>query len=183
MGYFEPDPAAARLNRDSAGRPTDPSRRRRAVVLGLPFIIMLSTGCAGAPMRWFEGSRPDRLGVSKGQLQPVDRSKRNAVSSTAEPPHRIAPFSTGPDPRTDLARLAALLAANPRVKIIAQDNEYIQAEFRSRWLGFVDDVEFLLVPAERLIHVRSASRLGYSDLGVNRARIESIRAALAATAQ
>jgi uncharacterized protein (DUF1499 family) len=43
-------------------------------------------------------------------------------------------------------------------------------------LRFVDDVEFLLVPAERVIHVRSASRVGYSDLGTNRKRVEALRA-------
>jgi uncharacterized protein (DUF1499 family) len=134
-------------------------------------------------MRLFEGQRPESLGVRDGALHAIDASRRNAVSSTAAPPHQIAPFSTGSDPAADFARLAALVTANPLATIVAQRNDYLYAEYRSRWLGFVDDVEFLLVPGQRLIHVRSASRLGYSDLGVNRARIEALRSALANAAQ
>jgi uncharacterized protein (DUF1499 family) len=134
-------------------------------------------------MRLFEGQRPETLGVRDGQLGAIDAGRRNAVSSTAVPPHQIAPLSTGGDAAADFSRLVAIVAANPLARIVEQRNDYLYAEYRTRWLGFVDDVEFLLIPAQRLIHVRSASRLGYSDLGVNRARIEALRSALANPAQ
>lgn len=70
-------------------------------------------------------------------------------------------------------RLLALLASQPRVTVVSTENNYIRAEFTSRLLRFVDDVEFLLGP--QAIEVRSASRLGHSDLGVNRARLEQLR--------
>ena len=58
------------------------------------------------------------------------------------------------------------------------DRTYLHAEFTSRFMHYVDDVEFLYDQAAGLVHVRSASRVGYSDLGVNRKRIESIRRAV-----
>ncbi len=69
-----------------------------------------------------------------------------------------------------------------RARIVREQPGYLQAEFTSRMLGFVDDVEFVLEPTARVIHVRSASRLGYRDFGVNRERVEAIRRQLAAAA-
>lgn len=183
MGHLESDPTPARLNARSAGGLLDGHRRRLLLGLSLTFTLAWATGCAGSHMRLFEGQRPDTLGARDGQLQAIDAGRRNAVSSTAAPPHQIAPLVTGSDPGADFARLASLITANPLARIVEQRNDYLYAEYRSRWLGFVDDVEFLLVPGQRVIHVRSASRLGYSDLGVNRARIESLRTALAGAAQ
>jgi uncharacterized protein (DUF1499 family) len=60
----------------------------------------------------------------------------------------------------------------PRSRLVSSRDGYLHAEFRSRLLGFVDDVEFSIDEAEQLIHFRSASRVGYSDLGVNRKRME-----------
>ena len=62
----------------------------------------------------------------------------------------------------------------PRSRIVTSDQRYLHAEFRSLWLGFVDDVEFLADETQDLLHFRSASRVGYSDLGVNRTRLEEI---------
>ena len=62
----------------------------------------------------------------------------------------------------------------------ASSPDYLYAQFTTRWLKFVDDTEFWLAPAEGVIHVRSASRIGRGDLGANRARIEEIRARFAA---
>jgi uncharacterized protein (DUF1499 family) len=67
----------------------------------------------------------------------------------------------------------------PLTKIIDETSDYLHAECTSAVFGFVDDLELHLRPAEELIAVRSASRLGYSDLGVNRRRIEDLRALLA----
>lgn len=62
-----------------------------------------------------------------------------------------------------------------RTTIIEQTDNYLYAEFKSKLMGYVDDVEFYLDPNENVIHVRSASRLGKSDLGVNRKRVEEIK--------
>lgn len=76
-----------------------------------------------------------------------------------------------------MERLRQVLRAMPRVQIRSDRAGYLHAEFRSLILRFVDDVEFLIDVKAGVIHVRSASRLGYSDLGVNRSRVETIRTA------
>tara|TARA_R100001039_G_C1848380_1_gene108434 strand:- start:1958 stop:2254 length:297 start_codon:yes stop_codon:yes gene_type:complete len=87
--------------------------------------------------------------------------------------HAIAPLDG------NIATVRAVLEQMPRAAIVTDDGNYIHAEFTSRLMGFVDDVEFLADPAAGQVHVRSASRLGHSDLGVNRERVESIREQMA----
>jgi uncharacterized protein (DUF1499 family) len=81
-----------------------------------------------------------------------------------------------------LASLATTVAAFPGAAVITTTDNYVYAEFTSQLLGFVDDVEFYLDPAAGVIQTRSASRIGESDFGTNRRRIESIRLALAKAA-
>jgi uncharacterized protein (DUF1499 family) len=101
-------------------------------------------------------------------------SSPNCVSSqAADSPHQIAALPLTGDLANSRQRLLALLASQPRVTVVSDENNYIHAEFTSRLLRFVDDVEFLLGP--QAIEVRSASRVGHSDLGVNRARVEQLR--------
>lgn len=77
-----------------------------------------------------------------------------------------------------MRRIKTVVAEMPRAKIVILENNYLHVEFRSAFFRFVDDVEFLIDPEEQLIHFRSASRVGYSDFGVNRDRMERIRKAL-----
>lgn len=93
----------------------------------------------------------------------------------AEDPHHIQPFRFEGDPAQVLPRLRRIIERQPRARVVSQEHDYLHAEFESRLFGFVDDVEFRLVPQERQVHVRSAARLGYSDFGVNRARLEFLR--------
>jgi uncharacterized protein (DUF1499 family) len=83
-----------------------------------------------------------------------------------------------------MRRLATLVAAMPGATVVAARDDYLYVQFETRWLRFVDDTEFALQPdagsGAGVIHVRSASRLGKGDFGVNRARIEAIRTRLAA---
>jgi uncharacterized protein (DUF1499 family) len=79
-----------------------------------------------------------------------------------------------------MAALKSIIESTPRTSIVEERADYLYAEFTSMLIGYVDDVEFYFPPDEQVIHVRSASRLGYSDFGVNRKRIEDIRAKLAA---
>ena len=134
-------------------------------------------------MGMFSGKRPERLGVTNGQLAPVRAQAWNSVSSFATTDyHRIAPLAAGSDPAATFERLAQIVAGRPGAQIIKREPGYIYAEFTTRWMKFVDDVEFLLDAEGRVIHVRSASRLGRKDFGVNRARIEAIRKRLDASA-
>jgi uncharacterized protein (DUF1499 family) len=130
-------------------------------------------------MGWLSGRRPTDLGVRDGRLKPVPTSP-NAVSSQAaadDRGHWIAPLRHRGARDTVLSGLAAIVRGQPRTSVVAQTADYLHAEFTSALMGFVDDVEFWLPPTEPgVIHVRSASRLGHSDLGANRARIETLRA-------
>jgi uncharacterized protein (DUF1499 family) len=74
-----------------------------------------------------------------------------------------------------MARLATIVRSLPRTTVVTETDAYLYVEFTSALFRFVDDVEFFADGNAKLIHVRSASRLGKSDLGVNRKRIEAIR--------
>lgn len=128
----------------------------------------------------FSGQRPSNLGVKEGQLSPCPGSP-NCVVSQGNPDaeHAIAPIAYSGDAASALDRLEAIMTAMSGTAIIEKNDTYLYAEFTSRLMGYVDDVEFSVDPAQSVIHVRSASRLGESDLGVNRKRIEAIRAAFA----
>jgi uncharacterized protein (DUF1499 family) len=73
------------------------------------------------------------------------------------------------------AALIAVLHAIPRAKIVTADENFLHVEFRSAVFRFVDDVEFLFDDEHKVIHIRSASRVGYYDFGVNRRRVEELR--------
>lgn len=134
----------------------------------------------------FSGKRPDDLGFRNGRLAACKQTP-NCVSSQAEradAQHYIDPIPFKGSAAEAIAAVERALRTPERVRIIERKPDYIHAEFRSRLLGFVDDVEFAFDPAfeqpARQIHVRSASRLGKSDFGVNRARIERLRPLIAA---
>ncbi len=119
--------------------------------------------------------RPDTLGVHDGRLSPCPETP-NCVSSTAtDEPHRVEPLELRGNPDEALDRLAAVVESFPRARIVERSKTYIHAEFKSALFRFVDDVEFLVNENEERIDVRSASRVGRSDLGVNRRRVEEIR--------
>lgn len=121
--------------------------------------------------------------TAEGMTQlPACPDRPNCVSSqSADAAHAIEPISYRDTPEAALARLRSILADMPRTTIKKEQAGYLHAEVRSRVFRFVDDVEFLLDADHRLIHVRSASRTGYSDLGVNRRRVERIRKAFTGT--
>jgi uncharacterized protein (DUF1499 family) len=122
----------------------------------------------------FDWRRPANLGAKQGRLAPCKRSP-NCVSSQADPldkEHYIAPTSyagTMQDLRQAIAQL-------PLATIIEAEGNYLYAEFRTPFLRFVDDVEFL--KDGEVLHVRSASRLGRRDFKANRNRVEQLRAYL-----
>lgn len=126
--------------------------------------------------------RPENLGLHEGRLAPCKRSP-NCVSSQAEPAdkvHFVAPIVFHGNAQEAIAEARATVEGMERVRVIREMPGYLYAEFRSRMLRFVDDVEFAFDEKDRLLHVRSASRLGRRDFGVNRERVERIRAILLA---
>lgn len=126
-------------------------------------------------------SPPPNLGVRDGQLAPCGRAP-NCVSSQADEPQRaVAALEFSGDPTEAFGRLEQLIASMPRTRIVSREGNYLHAEFTTRLLRFTDDVEFLLDENAGLIHVRSASRVGHSDLGTNRRRVETIRRMFGAT--
>jgi uncharacterized protein (DUF1499 family) len=100
-------------------------------------------------------------------------------SQTVDERHRIAPFAVAGGSDAAWARLRDILSSRSDTRVVDSRADYLRVEFRTR-LGFVDDAEFLLDREARVIQVRSASRVGYSDLGKNRSRLEQIREALEA---
>jgi uncharacterized protein (DUF1499 family) len=127
----------------------------------------LGTGCAGP-----------RAGVVDGELSPCPDSPNCVCSQDARPAHSIAPLTyTRPWPAAR-QKLLAGIRSMPRSRVVTEQADYIHAQFASAVFGFVDDVEFLADAPAHVIHVRSAARVGYSDLGVNRRRVEDIRGKL-----
>lgn len=114
-------------------------------------------------------------GMAHGRFAPCPESPNCVSSMAVDEKHAIAPLSYNTDRNTAYKALLQALSHQPRVTIVKQSNDYLHAEFRSKLFRFVDDVEFYFPKDEAVIHVRSASRAGYSDLGVNRKRVEKIR--------
>ncbi|XGV95235.1 MAG: DUF1499 domain-containing protein [Leptolyngbya sp. BL-A-14] len=123
----------------------------------------------------FPGTRPANLGVANGQFAPCPTTPNCVSSQSQEQEHAIAPFRYTTPPEVAFDKLKTILAAQPRVNILTTTDDYIRTEFTLPIVGFVDDVEFYLDRTANVIQVRSASRLGESDLGVNRKRVETLR--------
>lgn len=121
-----------------------------------------------------EGGKAADHRVEGRKLRPCPGSPNCVCTMNTESRHAIEPLRFAEAPDAAFARLKRIVRGTARSSIIFEDNAYIQAEFRTL-LGFVDDVEFLLDRSAGVIHMRSASRLGYWDLGVNRRRLEEVR--------
>ena len=151
------------------------------VMAGLA-VALLVAGQAGM----LRGAAPTDLGLKNGQLKPPANNP-NSVSSQAalhaSHPFRayadIAPLAYTGDGAAAFARAVAIVKAIPGTTMVEENPGYAYAQCQTRWLKFTDDLELALDKSARVIHVRSASRIGRGDLGVNRARVEAIRAAMA----
>jgi uncharacterized protein (DUF1499 family) len=133
----------------------------------------------------FSGRPPTDLGVRDGRLH-APSTTPNSVSSQAAlwPQHPaeagIAPLALQRSGPQTLAQVRRIVEAMPGARVVQAGDDYLYVQFTTRWMRFVDDAEFWFDPAAGVVQVRSASRVGRRDFGVNRARIEAIRAALAA---
>lgn len=137
--------------------------------IGLVFFLLLM-------MARQEGDRRTRVDKRPATLLPCPESP-NCISTQASPEdtiHYMAPMTYEGSVGDAKAKLLAIVGTYPRTTVITDQPDYLHVEFRSLVFRFVDDVEFLLDDQDKVIHFRSASRLGYSDLGVNRKRMQSI---------
>lgn len=126
------------------------------------------------------GQPPAQLGVQDGRLPPPRKSPNNVHSQAdrwgAEFAHaRIDPLPLLTNGPATITRLRALIEATPGAVVVKAEPGYLYVQYTTRWMKFVDDAEFWFDPAAQKVQVRSASRLGDGDLGVNRARIEDLR--------
>lgn len=137
---------------------------------------------AFAPALWFAsacaGARPADLGVRGSLLRPCPASPNCVSSDTGDERHGIAAFELALPAAEAWAAVRETVAALPRTVVVSERGDYLHAECSSRILRLVDDLELHLRADRGVIAVRSASRLGYGDLGVNRRRVERLRAAL-----
>ncbi len=135
--------------------------------------------CVGLSIAGCSGERPQDLGSVSGHLAECPPTPNCVSSFSKDSEHQIAPLRFSSPPEKLIRNLKAILQKTEGACIITADNYCLYAEFTSKVFRFVDDVEFLLDPQTQTLHFRSASRIGHSDLGVNRKRIESLKTALA----
>jgi len=153
---------------------------RLVIVLVTAALLPLVAGQLGL----LSGSPPTDLGVKDGRLKPPSRTP-NSVSSQAwlwpgprDRAAQIEPLPATGDAAATMAQLKAIVETMPGASIGETRGDYLRVEFSTRWMKFVDDAEFWFDPSTQAVQVRSASRLGRGDYGVNRERIEAIRSKL-----
>jgi uncharacterized protein (DUF1499 family) len=128
---------------------------------------VLLAGCHGA--------RPASLGVRDGRLAPCPGTPNCVETLAPDEAHHVAPLPFSGAAEAAIVRVAEIVRSLPRSSVVVVTENYLHAEFRSAVFRFVDDVEFLADGSAGVVHLRSASRVGSADLGVNRRRIEAIR--------
>ena len=133
---------------------------KKSLLTLLPFL----SACAGEP--------PQDIGVRDGRLIACPESPNCVSSYESSEEHAISALDG------NLNQIQQILVAMDGANIVEQSNNYLYAEFTSSLMGYVDDVEFLYDVASNTTQVRSASRVGYSDMGANRSRVEAIRVQL-----
>ena len=127
----------------------------------------------------FNSGTPPALGVTEGRLVPCPESPNCVSTQTDSEAHRLAPVSWPASQGDALAKIKEVVGDNfARASLIDESSDYLRYEFRSLIFRFVDDVEFYFDQDARLIHFRSASRVGHSDLGANKSRMQKIVGAL-----
>ena len=145
--------------------------RYALILIALPCALMalLSTVSCSVP----------KLGLKNGRLLPCPPSP-NCVSSLAPPSdstHHVEPLVMHKSLESTLGGIKAVLASMPRTLILSESSDYLRAQCTTLIFRFKDDVEFHILPSKQLVHIRSGSRIGHSDFGTNRQRVETIRSA------
>jgi len=142
------------------------------IVIG---VLVLLAFAALAASSYFSRGNPPALGLNNGALKACGERPNCVSSQASDEAHRVAALAYSGARGDTQTRLSALLDADPSVQFVERREDYWHVTYRSSLFRFIDDVEFFFDDTSAQVHVRSASRVGYSDRGVNRKRIESIR--------
>ena len=143
----------------------------RLITIFFILFLTLTTSVIFPAVTWADAPQ-------SGHLEACPPSPNCVTSESADEKHAIEPITYNGSRDTARKTLLKVLSVIPRTEVIEENNRYIHALAKSRVFGFIDDVEFYFPKHKNIIMVRSASRVGESDLGVNRRRIEQIRLAL-----
>ena len=148
-------------------------------------VLLIVVAIAVGQLGFLQGTPPADLGVRDGKLKPPSMTENSVTSQAAlypDHPQRkyaeIAPLPVKGEGPVSIAQIKAIVEGMDGAKVVKSERGYLYAQFTTRLMKYVDDVEFWFDAAANVIHVRSASRVGRGDLGANRKRIEAVRAAL-----
>jgi len=151
-------------------------------------ILVAVLAVAAGQLGFLQGTAPVDVGVRNGRLKPPSPTENSVTSQAAlypDHPQRfhaaVVPLPLNGDGPATMSRIKTIVDGMSGAKVVKSTPDYLYAQFTTQWMKFVDDVEFWFDPVNNVIQVRSASRLGSKDLGVNRKRVEAVRAALAGT--
>ncbi len=145
----------------------------------MQFFVLLLTGITGLGIIGIYAAsltapRPKNLGVKDGRLAPIAKSPNSVSTQTDSKHHQMQPLSFSDNSGAVIATLKNIVESQAGATVVEADDRYLYAEFRSTIFRFVDDVEFWVDVKDNVVHFRSASRVGHSDFGVNRERMEVI---------
>jgi uncharacterized protein (DUF1499 family) len=143
------------------------------------YVIILILIVGVVTMRVIENNTAPKLGVQNGQLKPLGSRPNSVSSQTDQESKLVAPISFEVDAKEKMAKIKSVIESMPGAKVKQSSDEYLYAVFTSALMRFKDDVEVYIDPEAKQVHFRSASRVGYSDLGVNRKRYEEFAKRLA----
>jgi len=138
------------------------------------FCIVLLLGLGVLAQRRLTMGPATGLGVQDRGLAACPDSPNCVSTAAADESHRVEPLRLEGDPEAARAKLLQVIEQMPRTRVVDATEHYLHAEATSLLWGYVDDLEIWIDEDAGKIHLRSASRTGYSDLGVNRARIEAL---------
>ena len=133
--------------------------------------------------RNFPPQKPASIGIQAGSLALCGNKPNCVCSLDNRPNYMIFPLDWAGSEAMGIEKIESLVNLFPRSKVISKSGNYLHAEFRTLIFGYVDDVEFLVDVNAKKIHIRSASRLGYSDMGANLSRVEKLRTLFAQIAK
>lgn len=138
----------------------------------LALILFIDNGCSG--------KRPNEIGIDPSGLRGCPKSPNCVSSEAKDERHAIESFRIKGDHNASWSLIQDEIASMPRWRVVTATNNYIHVECKSRIFRFVDDLELYFNPSNGVISIRSASRIGYSDFGANRRRVELLRSKLRA---
>lgn len=153
--------------------------KKKYKLIGLFICSAILTGCLMKKSSQASPSSKEeknQVGLKDSKFYPCPPSPNCVSSMVSDTQHMIEPFAFDGLTQSDAKDyLLAIINQFPRTKVITQQHNYVHAEFKTKWMGFIDDVEFYFPEDASIIHIKSASRVGYHDMGTNRKRLESLR--------